>query len=76
MNRTFSEAMKFVLDKVSGNGVRLGRIAKRTTEIDVLELETPLCLVHTRSGSVPCLTPDIVAQLSLPPALQLSLATL
>ena len=70
------KAMKFILDKVTSNGVRLGRITIETKESNTLELVTPLCLVHTRSGSVPCLTPDIVDQLSLPPALQLSLGTL
>lgn len=74
-------AMKFVLEKVTSKGVRLGRLVVEKKEavapVASLELETPVCLLHTRSGFLPCLTPDIVQDIPyLPPASLLSVATM
>lgn len=66
---TYRLRMRFVLESVSEQGVRMGKIfwgacgnspthpAIGTT---VGEAFTPLCLLYTRGGSIPHLTPDIV----------------
>ena len=72
--------MKFVLNKVTSNGARLGRLVlerKEGAAATIFELETPLCLIHTRSGFVPSLTPDIVQEIPhRPRASLLSVATM
>ena len=67
--------MKFILEQVTTQGIRLGRMVVHGTEEIILE--TPFCLSHTRSGFIPLLTPDIVEQLPhRPPAAMLTMATM
>ncbi|CAH1787154.1 unnamed protein product [Owenia fusiformis] len=53
--------MKFVV-RSSRNGVRSGVITELPGRPDVT-IETPMCMVYSRTGSVPHLTPDVASKI-------------
>ena len=68
--------MKFVLEGVSSQGVRLGRLLLPGSQGCGQGVETPMCLLYTRMGVVPHLTNDVLSGVSgRPPAAIVPLPT-
>ncbi|XP_033105229.1 queuine tRNA-ribosyltransferase accessory subunit 2-like [Anneissia japonica] len=68
--------MKLILSLVNSGGSRLGKLCEVGRHGD-LSMETPCCLLYTRCGLPPHLTPDVMRTLKrLPAATQLTLPTL
>ena len=67
-------SMQYVLESVSAQGVRLGRIVLNGGQT---VLETPLCLLYTRAGAAPHLADDVLKDVEgRPQAALLTLPTL
>ena len=57
--------MQFVLENVSEQGVRVGKLLWKNVSNKCLQQasETPLCLLYSRAGHVPHLTKDVLEEL-------------
>ena len=57
--------MQFVLENVSEQGVRVGKLLWKNASNKCLQQasETPLCLLYSRAGHVPHLTKDVLEEL-------------
>ena len=59
--------MKFVLEKITSSGGRVGRLIW-WTEHSQNVLETPLCLPYTRAGAIPHVVQSVSQDLNPRPA--------
>lgn len=63
----FLQTMKFVIEHTRGEGARLGRLLEVGCHGNIT-VETPMCLLFTRGGSVPYLSCDMVKKIADVPA--------
>ena len=70
--------MQFVVENVSEQGVRLGKLLWRNLSHKQAQYasETPLFLLYTRAGHVPHLTDDVLRELLDSPQAQPTMLTL
>ncbi|KAK2164738.1 hypothetical protein LSH36_59g00015 [Paralvinella palmiformis] len=68
--------MKFVLKQVK-NGCRLGQLVDLPKEVAEKSLETPMCMLYTRAGSVPYMGRDVLDRIDkLPGAVNMPIPLL